>query len=457
METKKILNQIREHLEEVIKQESPLGKSLWKELLTLHPADIAGLLSDCSREAFQQLFLSLPAKLQLELFEELSEPSQIYALSLMSEEDKVKALNLLPAEQLTDLFDRFSDEDLKKYLELLHKKARERVLSLLKFHPESAGGIMDAEVLTLRKDFTIAKSISILQRLGLNYDIYQRIYITDKEHHLVGFIRLEDLVLKPPQTLISSFMQKNELVINADEDREAVAKKMVHYGLTVAPVVDKRNHLLGVIPGDTVMDVIVEEASEDVQKMSALAPLKYPYFETSFWRILFERSYILVALLLAQSISTTIQEMNEQMLKLTGLFVFLTMLISTGGNASSQTSAVVIQGMASGEIRFSNMLRFLRREFFMAILLAIILGFVGFARTYYATYSMFQSLVIGATLSIIVLVSVIVGSCIPIILKRFNIDPAFSAGPFLATLMDILGVLIYCYIVKLILFNGIFG
>jgi len=182
MEARKVLDQIREHLEEVIKQESPLGKSLWNELLFLHPADIAQFLSDCSREEFQELFLAFPTKLQLALFEELSDLTKIYSLSLMSEEDKGKALNLLPSEELTDLFDQLSDEELKKYLQLLHKAAREKVISLMKFHPESAGGIMDPEVLTLREDFTVEKSINILQRLHLSLDIYRRIYITDKEH-----------------------------------------------------------------------------------------------------------------------------------------------------------------------------------------------------------------------------------------------------------------------------------
>jgi len=457
MEQKNILNQILEHLDEVIKNESPLGKSLWKELLALHPADIVQFMIDRNKEEFKGLFLRFPAKLQLSVFEELSIPSQIYALSLMSEEDKVEALNLLPTEQLTDLFDQLSDDDLKKYLNLLHKTAREQVISLLKFHPESAGGIMDTEVLTLREDFTVEKSISILQRLHLSRDIYQRIYISDKEHHLVGHITLEDLVLEPPKRFISSFMRKNELVINADEDREEVAQKMVHYGLTTAPVIDNRNHLLGVITPETVMDVIVEEASEDVQKMSALAPLKYPYFETPFWRILFERSYILIALLLAQSISTTIQEQNDKILELTGLFVFLTMLLSTGGNTSSQTSAVVIQGMASGQIRPSNIFRFLRREFLMGTLLSLILGVAGFTRTFYATYNIYKSLAVGISLGIIVLLSVAIGSCIPIILKRFNIDPAFSAGPFLTTLMDILGVLVFLNVIKIILFSTVFG
>ena len=137
---------------------------------------------------------------------------------------------------MTDLFDLFSDEELKIYLGLLHKKAREKVLSLLKFNPESAGGIMDTEALVFIQDYTVEKSIQVLQRLQPNRDIYQQIYITDKDNHLVGHIRLEDLVLHNAQARIQSFMRHNELVAQAQEDRESIAKKMVHYGYMTVPV-----------------------------------------------------------------------------------------------------------------------------------------------------------------------------------------------------------------------------
>ncbi len=197
--------------------------------------------------------------------------------------------------------------------------------------------------------------------------------------------------------------------------------------------------------------MIVEEATEDVQKMSALTPMKYPYFDTPFWRFFYERSYILVALLLAESFSNTILQAYEATL---GCFLmtFIPMLISAGGNTSSQTSAIVIQGMASGDIHQENMYKFLRREFLMAIVLAVVLGITAFIRVYMMTgTTLLNSVAISFSLSIIVLVSVMLGSCIPLLLKRFNIDPAFSAGPFLATLMDILGILIFCYVGKLLL------
>ena len=189
-----------------------------------------------------------------------------------------------------------------------------------------------------------------------------------------------------------------------------------------------------------------------MQKMSALAPMKYPYFETSFLRLLFERGYILIALLLAQSFSTTIMKSYHTTLEYGVLLYFTTMLISTGGNTSSQTSAIVIQGLITGELHAMNVFKFLRREFLMSVILGLILGIVAFFRSYIAAASLIESVAISASLTIIVIVSTMLGSLIPLILKRLGIDPAFSAGPFLATLMDILGILIFCFVARWILF-----
>jgi magnesium transporter len=185
--------------------------------------------------------------------------------------------------------------------------------------------------------------------------------------------------------------------------------------------------------------------------MAAVPTLKRPYLETPFFQSLYERSYILVILLLAGSVSTTIMRAYEATLTEMLLF-FVPMLTSVGGNTSNQTSAVAIRGMVSGEFDESNMKFFLRREFFMAAFLALILGITAFIRVYFTNFIVWDSIVISFTLALIVLVSVTLGSAMPFILKRFNIDPAFSAGPFLATIMDILGILIYCTSIKLLLF-----
>ncbi|MEX0940236.1 MAG: magnesium transporter [Candidatus Babeliales bacterium] len=450
-DTKELIRQLQQNIQDVIKQETPTGKQLWQQLLEMHPADIEIFFSFINRDEIQQLFEKFPNDLQLAVFGELSDSMKVFVLSFLDDRDKAAILSKTPIDELTDLFDPLSDQELKKYLILLSTQDRQKVLSLLKFDPESAGGIMDTDVLTLMQNFTVEKSIQILQRLQPRRDLHQQIYVTNQDNILVGQIRLEDLVLKSPQTRLSSFLRKNELIVTVDEDREQVAKKMIHYNLMTVPVVGEQNYFLGVISSDTLVDIIEQEASEDVYRISAMTPIKYPYFETSFFRILYERSYILIILLLAQSLSSMIIKRYE--VTLAGfLMYFITMLISTGGNSSSQTSAVVIQGVASGQITPGNIFKFLRREFFMAILMAIILGVFSFIRVYLTYGDLLGSFAVSLSLAIIVLVSVLLGSGIPLLLKKINIDPAYAAGPFLATIMDILGLLIYCYISKLILF-----
>ena len=368
-------------------------------------------------------------------------------MTTLNDSGRVDALGCLTTDELTDLFERLSDEELKQYLSLLHKTDREKVLSLLKFNPESAGGIMDTDVLALHDDLSVQKSIQLLQRLEVNQEIHRQIFVIDKNKRLMGHICLEDLVLQKPQARLSDFMRKNLLVAKAEDDREEIANKMVHYNMTIIPVVGEEDYFLGVIPSSTLIDIIEEESAENVYRMAAMTPVKGTYFDASIMKLLYQRSMILGALLLAQSLSSAIIKAHETLLiTFAGgvLMQFLTMLTSTGGNASSQTSAVVIQGIASGEINKTNIKKFLKREFFLAFWIAFFLGFISFLRVYITSHHLLGSIAVSSSLVVIVMASIMIGSCIPIVLRRINVDPAYSAGPVLATLMDILGLLIYC-------------
>lgn len=452
MEIQKLLQEIREHFDEFIKSSGPRGQSLWDTFIQMHPADIADFLTTLDRDEVKSIIRKLPKELRIELFPELSDSLKVYSLSVMTEVQQAEVLDTLPVDNLTDLFDLFEDEELKHYLRLLNKRVRDNVLSLLQFDPESAGGIMDSDVIALHADYTVEKTISILQRVRPKREIHQQLYVVNGEHRLVGHINLEDLVLQNPKERIGSFMAKNELLVRVDEDREKVAQDMMHYGLMTAPVVDDQNHFLGVIPSETLIDVISEEAREDVTRMAALTPLKYPYFETSIIRLFWERGYILIALLILESFSSSILHAYEA--TLTALLISLVpMLISVGGNTSSQSSAMVIQGMVSGEIHLSNFSRFLQKELLVTILLALSLGLTAFIRVYLTGGNVAETVVASAALSCIVLISSVLGSCMPFLLKRLNLDPAFSAGPFLATIMDIIGIMIFCYLAKIVLFG----
>ncbi len=446
MNRERIFEEVQENLESVITRDSALGESLWEAFTALHPADIADFLGMISKSDAQRLFTDLPKKIKMATFEDFSDHMQVVALEALSDSEKIEAFRSLPVDELADLFDYLSDEDLKKYLNMLAKDVREQVLSLLQFEPDSAGGIMTTDVLTLRAGFTVEQSIKILQKVQPSQEIHQQIFILDKEYNLLGHINLQDLVLHKPQERISDFMKKNELVVRADEDQESVAKKMVHYGLIAVPVVSANNKFLGVISSEELVDVLVEEATEDVQRMASLPPMKYPYFEIPFWRLLYLRGYVLVAFMIAESFSGTLLRSYDSVMKFGVLMTFLPVLMSVGGNSSSQTSAVVIQGMASGDILFSNIFRLLRREVIISGTLSLILSGISFARVYYIGGSIAECFAISLSLGLIVIISSMLGNMIPFALRKFNIDPAFSAGPLLATLMDILGILIYCHV-----------
>lgn len=448
---RKFFNQIEQNIYSIINKDSALGIELWNELLKVHPADLAFFFANIDREHFKILFNALPDKLKTATFEYFSDSTKVLCLAFVNDNERILLLEKTPVEKITDLFDYLSDNEIKHYFELLRKHDRERVMALMKFSPESAGGIMDPYVVSLKENFTVEQSIHILQRIQPNREVHQQIYVTDNENKLVGHIMLEDLVLKNPKDKLSAILRENILVADVDEDQEEIAKKMLRYNLMMVPVVGDGDYFLGVIPSDTLVNIIEEEASEDVYKISAMTPIKRTYFETPFFRLCYERSYILMILLLVESFSSTIIKAYESTLDFCFLGIFIPMLVSTGGNTSSQTSALTIQGLASGEINYSNVYKFFKREFLMAMILALILGITSFARVYFTHGKLLTSFIVSFSLSVIVLVSVTLGSFIPLLLQKLNIDPAFAAGPFLATLMDILGILIYCYICKLLL------
>jgi len=450
MDYVKIFEQVMANLTAVIKQEPGLGHDLWQEIIKMHPADIAQIISDLSKNDFEGLFKTFPPDFQIQVFEYLTDPEKAFILSTLPETNKINILKRTPIDELIDLFEFLSNNELKNIFNLLQKKEREYAISLMKFDSESAGGMMDIDVISLQQDLTVEQSVKILQHIRPNQELHRQLYVTDKNNKLVGHINLEDLVIHHPKQFVNEFLRKNEYIANVYEHQKDIVQKMTHYHLLSAPVVSNENYFVGVVPSETLIEALEEEATEDIYKISAMTPIKQTYFDTSFIRLIYDRCYILIVLLLVESFSSTLLKAHEA--SLAGLVIFIPMLVSTGGNTSSQTSALAIQGLASGEINFSNITKFIRREFLMALVIALILSITAFARVFWSpSTNLAECLVVSITLGTIVMASVVLGSCIPLILKRFKIDPAFSAGPFLATMMDILGIFIFCYISKLVL------
>lgn len=453
LKIKKVLFQIENNIDEVIKENTQLGKDLFHVLLKQHSADIALFLNRRIKEhKMLGLFDKLPKTLQVKVFEDLSERRRVAILESLRLDDAAYILKNISGDNFAELFEFLSDKDLKKYLKLLQKKQRNKIISRLNFKPDSAGRIMNIDVLSLQKSLTVKKTISILQRLGEKKELLKTLYVTDSNDKLVGNITLDDLVVNKPDILLKNILDKNVLVLNVDEDREKVAQLIQHYGLMSAPVVDTKNHFLGVITAEDIVDVLEAEASEDVYKMSGLSPVEHGYFQTSMWKLIWQRSAWLIGLLLLQSLSSFILNNYQSIVdKFFIIPMFLTMLIGTGGNAGNQSSAIVIRGLATGQISRKNSLKVLLREFGASITIAFLLAIVSFSRVFLFEQDLLSAFTVSVALFVIVIMSMFFGTILPLLLERLNLDPAYSAAPFLATLMDILGVLTYCFIVSRIL------
>jgi magnesium transporter len=439
------LTQIEKHIDEVLSEETTLGKDLWQLLIEQHPADIATLVEQLEEEITQVAILKkLPTLLSCEVFENLNETLQPVLLVLLDIKHATIILKKMHANELADVLDHLSDKDLEKYLKLLQHDQRNTIISLLSFDPHSAGGRMNNDVITLQKDFTVKQSIDLLRRLRLHKDLLQRLYVTNSSNILVGHITLDQLFLNPPQTPLSTIIQKNEVHILVNEDQEDAARQIRHYHLQSAPVVDQEDHFLGAITATDVVSIMEEEESEDVYKRFGLSTIEHSYFATPAWKLVMQRSIWLIGLLLFQSVSSLIMGHYDLLLKqYTILSVFLGMLIGTGGNAGNQSATLVIRGLTTKEMSRRNVWKVLLREFWIAVVIGTLLVCAGFSRIYFSKYYSFTTaLAISVSLFIIVVISMLVGSIIPILLDFFNLDPAHSAAPFLTTFMDILGVVI---------------
>ena len=251
MTTHNIFEQIEQHFSSVVRQDSELGKELWEALIRMHPADIGTFLANLNKDQFSRLFLTFPIHIKSEIFHYLSDTQRAFALQILDDQERATTLSSMSMDEFTDLVDFVSEKELRHYFKLIKKKDREKVVSLMKFSAESAGGVMDINVITLPKDQTVSKAVQLLQKLQPSKEIHDVIYVIGGDQKLVGYINLEDLVTKSPNTPISDIVNKNEYVANVDEDREEVAQKMLHYHLTTVPVVSRDGVLLGVIPSET--------------------------------------------------------------------------------------------------------------------------------------------------------------------------------------------------------------
>ncbi|NOX63702.1 MAG: magnesium transporter [Chloroflexi bacterium] len=414
---------------------------------------------------------------QADLFSELDEEHQVALLSEIAPEDSADILEELDDEQVADLVAELSDEEVARIMEemepdeaadLLGDVSPERAEALLSrledpdevrpllLHPdETAGGLMTSEFLVLRRRMTAAEAIEAIRRWKPESETIYYLFVVDRFGRLVGVVNLRQLIVADPHALIQDIMDPDVIAVRAGTDQEEVARIMTRYDLLALPVVDANNILLGVITIDDIIDVIEEEATEDIQRYGGAEPLERSYLDTSVVTIWRKRVGWLLLLFITATLTGSVMLLFKQELESVALLsVFIPLLIGTGGNTGSQTTATIIRSLAVGDIEPRQALAVWWHEFRVAILLGLAMAAAGFIRAITWDAGIDLALVVSLSILALIIWATTVGALLPLLAERIGIDPAMVSGPLMSTLVDATGLLIYLSIARLILMTG---
>lgn len=400
---------------------------------------------------------------QVILFRLLDKDTAAEVFSLIEHEDQEKLLKYFGMDKMkeiieemdpddrTELFDELPDEMVKRLIKLLSPEERDIANRLLNYPEDSAGRLMTPEFIELQKDLTTEKAIQTIRKIGLDKETIYYSYVVDERRILIGIISLKDMLLAEPATKIEEIMTTSFVYVNTIDDQEDVAKVLSQYDLVALPVTDKDQKLVGIITVDDVVDVIKEEAEEDFHKMAGIEAPDEPYLNTKFFTLGRKRALWLVILLVTSYLSSVVLKHYSNILQIViPLAFFIPMLTGTCGNTGMQSATLVIRGLATGEIKLKDFTKVFFREIFMGGFLGIILGIFSFIRALFIDVNPFIGIAVGIAVFSSVIVANLIGTILPIILKKFKIDPAISAGPFISTIIDVMSLIIYFEIAQII-------
>jgi magnesium transporter len=416
-----------------------------------HAEDVAELIGDLPLEDAVALMRALPDEFGAGVLERLSGEKQVELLAALGVESSAPILTEMAPDDRVDLIQDLPSELAETILEHIEKQEPEIAVEtreLGAMDEETAGGIMTPAFVALPPDTKIWKAIEEVRRMsreGLAETIYY-VYVTAYGGQLVGVVSLRDLILADPSQTLEDTMTEHVVRVKLDDDQEVVARTIAKYDLNVMPVVDEHGILRGVVTVDDVVDVLVDEATEDAHKMGGVVPLEDSYFQTGFLEFIWKRAVWLIILFGGQLLTATVMERHEATLAtLASLVIFIPLIISTGGNSGSQSSALIIRAIAVGEVHLKDWWRVLFREAGIGFVMGLVLGGVGFARAWYVGDMPDTHLAITVTASIVAVCTLgtTMGSLLPLVIHRVGLDPAVSSTPFIASLVDVLGLLVY--------------
>jgi len=425
-----------------------------------HPEDIAELLEDLSAREAVVLVRALPTETAADVVERLSPHRQVLVFNAIDTGRAVELLGEMDPDDRVDLLQELEEDDATALLVALERRepeAAEEVRELVRYEPETAGGLMTTEFASLPPDTKVWEAMEAARRFGREdmAEMLYYIYVCGPRGELLGVVSLRDLILSEPGQALSEIMTENVFQVSAFDDQEQVAHAIARYDLAALPVVDNLSRMLGVVTIDDVVDVVIEEATEDAQKMGGVVPLEDSYFETGWAEFVWKRGSWLVLLFIAQLLTATVIRENQDILAATvELVLFIPLIIASGGNAGSQSATLVIRAMAVGELKPRDWAKVAGRELLIGLSLGIALGLIGFARGWFAGETVAPMAIasaVGASILAIVTLSTMIGSLLPLLIRRAGLDPAVSSTPFIASIVDILGLIVYFAVANVIL------
>ncbi len=440
-------------LKQVLKEDPDQVRELLDEI---HPEDLADIIGDLDADEAATLLAQLPAEDAAPIFERLDEDEQEEIVEVMPPESVAHIASEMAPDDRADLFSVLPEsvgEVILEKLEQVDPKAAEDVREIEKWPETSAGHLMTTAYVSVGPDASVRTAIeAVRDHTEKHHENVYNVYARERDR-LIGIASLRDLLLAPHLQPLREIYRTNIISVVPNEDQEEVARKMAKYDLNVMPVVDDRGTMLGVITIDDIVDVLTQEQTEDVQKLGAVEPLDVPYFRTSFLTFIKKRGGWLLILFFGEFFTQTALRYYDPVFEaIKGAAYYIPLLISAGGNSGSQSSTLIIRGMAVGEIKMSDWYRVFIRELAMGLVLGIGLAAVAFVRVLmYPDQHLDFALAVALTLVGIVITGCTVGSMLPILLRRIGLDPATSSTPFIASLVDVLGIIIFVHSAKLVM------
>jgi magnesium transporter len=434
--------------------------SLREEIKNWPAGDLAELMEPLSVEKEAVVFRLLPRNQAAQIFSYLPNERQQELLKALAHEEVVNILNAMSDDDRTEFLEELPAQVTQRLLGLLSHEERQLASKYLGYPENSVGRLMTPHFVRVKPHWTVAHALDHIRRYGLDSETMSMIYVIDENGHLVDDLRIRHILLAQPESLISDLMDERFVALKASDDREVAVDEMKDADLPALPVTDSQGVLIGIVTVDDILDVAEEEATEDIHKLGGSEALDEPYMEIAIPKMVRKRATWLVVLFLSEMLTATAMgKFEAEIAKAVVLSIFVPLVISSGGNSGSQASTLIIRAMALGEVTLQDWWHVMKREILSGLLLGGVLGTIGFVRITlwaeffhaYGEHWLLLAITVGLSLIGIVLWGSLSGSMLPFLLKRAGLDPATSSAPFVATLVDVSGLVIYFTVAAIIL------